>query len=200
MTASASRRSIRSTRAASRTSSSPMRCALGGTSGNENLEATPLVEDGFMYMVDLWGIVYKIDVRSGDAGRIVWRMNPKQEKVANANRGVALWGNLVISQRQLSAAHHRDRQGHRQDRLGDRTCRPTGRGGDHRGAARRQGQDHRRRLRRRPRRARLHRRRSMPRPASGSGSNTPSRRPASPAARPGRTRTMPGRPAAAPSG
>src|SRR3981081_591734 len=71
--------------------------ALGGTSVNENLEATPLVEDGFMYMVDLWGIVYKIDVRSGDSGRIVWRMNPKQEKVANANRGVALWGNYVIS-------------------------------------------------------------------------------------------------------
>src|SRR4030081_3347983 len=34
--------------------------ALGGTSAVENLEATPLVEDGFMYMVDLWGIVYKI--------------------------------------------------------------------------------------------------------------------------------------------
>src|SRR5580693_5334409 len=71
--------------------------ALGGTSVNENLEATPLVEDGFMYVVDLWGIVYKIDVRSGDAGRIVWRMNPNQEKLANANRGVALWGNYVIS-------------------------------------------------------------------------------------------------------
>src|SRR5258708_6420969 len=64
--------------------------ALGGTSANENLEATPLVEDGFMYMVDVWGIVYKIDVRSGDAGRIVWRMNPKQEKTANANRRLAL--------------------------------------------------------------------------------------------------------------
>ena len=71
--------------------------ALGGTSTNENLEATPLVEDGFMYVVDLWGIVYKIDVRSGDSGRIVWRMDPKQEKFPLANRGVALWGNLVIS-------------------------------------------------------------------------------------------------------
>src|SRR6202163_2403492 len=71
--------------------------ALGGTSANENLEATPLVEDGFMYMVDLWGIVYKIDVRSGDAGRIVWRMNPKQEKFPLSNRGAALWGNLVVS-------------------------------------------------------------------------------------------------------
>src|SRR4029077_380411 len=27
--------------------------ALGGTSTNENLQATPLVEDGFMYIVDL---------------------------------------------------------------------------------------------------------------------------------------------------
>src|SRR6202158_2675852 len=71
--------------------------ALGGTSTNENLEATPLVEDGFMYVVDLWGIVYKIDVRSGDTGRIVWRMDPKQEKFPLANRGAALWGNLVIS-------------------------------------------------------------------------------------------------------
>ncbi|HLH98796.1 MAG TPA: PQQ-binding-like beta-propeller repeat protein [Xanthobacteraceae bacterium] len=71
--------------------------AIGGTSVGENLEATPLVEDGFMYVVDLWGIVYKIDVRSGDAGRIVWRMDPKQEKVPLSNRGAALWGNLVIS-------------------------------------------------------------------------------------------------------
>src|SRR3974390_1741529 len=61
--------------------------AIGGTSVGENLEATPLVEDGFMYVVDLWGIVYKIDVRSGDAGRIVWRMDPKQEKFPPSTRG-----------------------------------------------------------------------------------------------------------------
>jgi alcohol dehydrogenase (cytochrome c) len=70
--------------------------ALGGTSGNENLLATPLVEDGFMYMPDAWGVVYKIDVRSGRFGRILWKMDPGQEKVER-NRGVALWGNLVIS-------------------------------------------------------------------------------------------------------
>src|SRR6266446_4743331 len=39
--------------------------ALGGTSANENLVATPLVDDGFMYVTDAWGVVYKIDVRSG---------------------------------------------------------------------------------------------------------------------------------------
>ena len=70
--------------------------ALGGTSTNESLEATPLVEDGFMYVVDSWGVVSKIDVRSGTAGRFLWKMDPKLEK-QDRNRGVALWQNLVIS-------------------------------------------------------------------------------------------------------
>ena len=71
--------------------------AIGGTSTNENLESTPLVEDGYLYVVDQWGVVYKIDARSGEMGRIVWRMDPGQEKLPLANRGAALWGNLVIS-------------------------------------------------------------------------------------------------------
>jgi alcohol dehydrogenase (cytochrome c) len=71
--------------------------AIGGTSANENLQATPLAEDGYLYVVDQWGVVYKIDGRSGDAGRIVWRMDPGQEKLPLSNRGAALWGNLVIS-------------------------------------------------------------------------------------------------------
>jgi alcohol dehydrogenase (cytochrome c) len=69
---------------------------LGGTTGNEWLEATPLAEDGFLYMTDAWGVLYKVDVRSGDAGRIVWRMEPKQER-PQTNRGAALWGNFVIT-------------------------------------------------------------------------------------------------------
>ena len=71
--------------------------AIGGTSANENLEATPLAEEGFLYLTDQWGVLYKIDGRSGDVGRIVWRMDPGQEKVDAANRGAALWGNFVIS-------------------------------------------------------------------------------------------------------
>src|SRR5215813_7230225 len=71
--------------------------ALGGTGLNENLESTPLAEDGFLYVVDQWGMLYKIDARSGDTGRIVWRMDPKQEKMPDANRGAALWGNFVIT-------------------------------------------------------------------------------------------------------
>jgi alcohol dehydrogenase (cytochrome c) len=71
--------------------------AIGGTAANENLEATPLAEDGFLYIVDQWGVLYKIDGRSGKAGRIVWRMDPGQEKIIAANRGAALWGNFVIT-------------------------------------------------------------------------------------------------------
>jgi len=69
---------------------------LGGSTGNEFSQSTPLVEDGFVYTVDSRAVVYKIDVTSGTFGRILWRMDPKQDRNI-ANRGVALWGNLVIS-------------------------------------------------------------------------------------------------------
>jgi alcohol dehydrogenase (cytochrome c) len=71
--------------------------ALGGTSTNANLESTPLAEDGYLYVVDHWGVLYKIDGRSGDVGRIIWRMDPGQEKLPLANRGAALWGNFVVT-------------------------------------------------------------------------------------------------------
>src|SRR5947209_2822965 len=38
--------------------------AIGGTSANEHLQATPLAEDGFLYIVAQCGVLYKIDVRS----------------------------------------------------------------------------------------------------------------------------------------
>jgi len=69
---------------------------LGGGAGNEFNEATALAEDGFLYITDSWGVLYKIDGTSGEAGRIVWRMDPKQEQ-QRQNRGAALWGNLVIT-------------------------------------------------------------------------------------------------------
>ena len=71
--------------------------ALGGKAADENLEATPLAEDGFLYMTDNWSVLYKIDARSGDTGRIVWRMDPDQQMLGAANRGAALWGKFVIS-------------------------------------------------------------------------------------------------------
>ena len=69
---------------------------LGGLGGNEWNEATPLVENGILYITDSWGVLYKIDGTSGDVGRVVWRMDPKQEK-QGTNRGAAFSGNLVIS-------------------------------------------------------------------------------------------------------
>src|SRR5258708_2722466 len=62
---------------------------LGGSSGNEYNEATPVVEDGFLYITDVWSVVYKIDVRSGAAGRVVWKMDPGTQK-PDRNRGVDL--------------------------------------------------------------------------------------------------------------
>src|SRR5260221_17033 len=69
---------------------------LGGGAGNEFTNATPLAEDGFLYVTDSWNVLYKIDVRSGDVGRIVWRMDPKQDRQMRSP-GAALWGNLVIT-------------------------------------------------------------------------------------------------------
>ena len=69
---------------------------LGGGAGNEWIQATPLAEDGFLYITDSWGVLYKIDGTSGEAGRIVWRMDPKQQKQSR-NRGATMWGNLVVT-------------------------------------------------------------------------------------------------------
>ena len=102
--------------------------------------------------------------RSGDAGRIVWRMDPKQEK-PDANRGAALWGNLVIS-----VANTRRASSPPTRTPARSSGKPTVDGQPEvpltAAPLADQGQDHRRRGRRRPRRARLDRRRSMPRPAS----------------------------------
>ena len=73
-----------------------MRSPLGGGAGNEFTNATPLAEDGFLYLTDSWNVLYKIDATSGDAGRIVWRMDPKQDRQMRS-RGAALSGNLVIT-------------------------------------------------------------------------------------------------------
>ena len=70
--------------------------------GNEFTNATPFVEDGFLYVTNSWNVLYKIDATSGDVGRIVWRMDPKQDRQMR-NRGAALSGNLVITGAGVSA-------------------------------------------------------------------------------------------------
>ena len=79
-----------------------MRSRSAAPRPTKTCNATPLAEDGFLYVVDQWGVVYKIDVRSGDMGRIVWRMDPGQEKLPLSNRGAALLGQSRHLHRQLS--------------------------------------------------------------------------------------------------
>jgi alcohol dehydrogenase (cytochrome c) len=77
----------------------------GGRYKHGNLEGTPLVEDGIMYVTDGWGSVYAIDVSSGKKGLIKWKFDPGVDRpwagdVACCgvnNRGVALWKDKVIS-------------------------------------------------------------------------------------------------------
>ena len=126
---------------------------LAGTHGGEFIEATPLAEDGFLYITDSWSVLYKIDASAGNVGRIVWRMDPKQERTV-ANRGAALWGNFVISPASAPARIiATDKSSGKvvwESNVSD--FRPRH---DHRRAARHQGQDRHRRLRRRRRRPRL---------------------------------------------
>jgi alcohol dehydrogenase (cytochrome c) len=85
--------------------------ALGGFDGSSgrykfgNLEATPIVEDGVVYLPDGWGRVYAIDVSSGKKGITRWKFDPQIDKAWAGdvaccgvnNRGVALWKDKVIS-------------------------------------------------------------------------------------------------------
>lgn len=76
----------------------------GGIWGHGGLEGTPIANDGFLYVTDGWGSVYKIDAHDGH-GTLLWKMDPKTDHDwAGAiaccgvdNRGVALWGDKVIS-------------------------------------------------------------------------------------------------------
>src|SRR3984957_4520587 len=77
----------------------------GGIWSHGGLEGTPVVEEGFMYVTDGWGSVYKIDTH-GRKGVLLWKMDPKTDHdwagaVACCgvdNRGVGLYKDLVISQ------------------------------------------------------------------------------------------------------
>lgn len=66
------------------------------------MEATPLADNGFVYVSDPWGTPYKFDLSSGDAARIVWVCDTGIDKdpslgILLANRGLALSGNNVIT-------------------------------------------------------------------------------------------------------
>ena len=97
----------------------------GGRYASGALEATPLVEDGIMYVPDGWGSVYAIDVTAGKKATIKWKMDPGTDRAWAGdvaccgvnNRGVA----LVERQGDLDRArrtHVRHQQGDRRSRMG----------------------------------------------------------------------------------
>lgn len=78
--------------------------ALGGVGrsglASANMQATPLADNGFLYITDGWGSIYKIDATSGDHGRIIWKVDFEIDREIGripSNRGAALWNNLVFT-------------------------------------------------------------------------------------------------------
>ena len=70
-----------------------------GTS--RGIEATPIVHDGMMYVTSTWNIVHALDAKTGAK---IWTFDPVVDKSQGAkgccdvvNRGVAIWGNSVIT-------------------------------------------------------------------------------------------------------
>ncbi|MFO1183776.1 MAG: PQQ-binding-like beta-propeller repeat protein [Bauldia sp.] len=79
--------------------------SAGGRYTNAQNEGTPLVENGFMYIVSGWSVVTKVDVRDGKWGKILWRYTPEMDRkyisdtacCGAESRGIGLWQNEVVS-------------------------------------------------------------------------------------------------------
>ena len=83
-----------------------MAAPIGGSEpagfGIGAMQATPLVDNGFLYVSDPWGTPYKFDLSSGDAARPVWVCDTGIDKdpsqgILLANRGLGLSGTNVIT-------------------------------------------------------------------------------------------------------
>ncbi len=78
--------------------------ALGGAGRTglaaANMQATPLADNGQLYITDGWGSIYKIDATSGVHGRILWKTDFEVDREIGripSNRVAALWNNLVFT-------------------------------------------------------------------------------------------------------
>ncbi len=74
----------------------PLSTGLNGRAATE-LENHAIVDDGMLYVDDGGGVIYKIDVTSGDRGVIAWIADAAVAKDIGArSRGVAAYGNAII--------------------------------------------------------------------------------------------------------
>ncbi|MCC6984226.1 MAG: PQQ-binding-like beta-propeller repeat protein [Bauldia sp.] len=73
----------------------PLNSALIGNA-NPSMSNHMLVDDGYAYVDDGWGAIYKIDLRSGTSGTFLWKADGAVSKdERNRTRGMAMWGNAV---------------------------------------------------------------------------------------------------------
>ena len=61
----------------------------------ENTQSKPLVEDGFMFIVDSSGALMKFDVSSGDRAYPLWRSEPNVAEQPR-QRGIGLWRDTIL--------------------------------------------------------------------------------------------------------
>ena len=77
--------------------------ALGGMQDikQNGLEAevNPLIDNGFMYLIDGWGGLYKIDARAPNKGEFVWAndFGVRHEGFTPLSRGFAMYNDLLIA-------------------------------------------------------------------------------------------------------
>jgi alcohol dehydrogenase (cytochrome c) len=72
---------------------------LAGASGEVRNQQTPLVNDGYMYVNSGINRVFKIDVRSGDRGEVLWVNDPEINTLGYSarGRGISLLGDSVYT-------------------------------------------------------------------------------------------------------
>ncbi len=77
--------------------------ALGGMQdvrqNGPEAEVNPLIDNGFMYVIDGWGGLYKIDARAPNKGDFVWAndFGVRHEGFTPLSRGFAMYNDLLIA-------------------------------------------------------------------------------------------------------
>ena len=75
--------------------------AVGGVSGpgqsTASFQGMPVVDNGYMYFSNPWGLLMKVDVRSGNRGQTLWLNDADSESGTRMRGSPALLGNYVYT-------------------------------------------------------------------------------------------------------